>query len=95
MRKVVPKPFPDPRIRKSSDVGAAVRAARTQANLTLRDAAQILGVAIQTLSDIEAGKPSVGLGKVLQVADGLGLDFFALPKRHRSAAERRLTDLPP
>ncbi len=93
MRKVIPQPFPEPRVPAPSDVGAAVRAARTQAKLSLRDAAQLLGVALQTLSDIERGKPGVGLGKVLQVAEGLGLDFFALPRRHRSVVEQRLADL--
>lgn len=75
------------------DVGAAIRAGRTQANLSLRDAALTLGLAIQTLNDIETGKPGVGLGNVLKAAEGFGVDLFAVPKRNRTLAESRLRDL--
>ena len=77
----------------AENVGAAMRAARTQASLGLRDAALMLGVAVQTLSDIEAGKPGVGLGNILKVAEGLGVDLFAFPKSQRSVVQHRLGDL--
>jgi len=67
MRTVTPKPFPtELELRSAKQLGIAVRAARTQARLTLADAALTLGVAKQTLSDLELGKPSVGLGLALR-----------------------------
>lgn len=93
MRRVIAKAFPQGPLIEPRDLGAAIRAARTQSRLTLRDAALALGLAVQTLSDIEVGKPGVGLGNVLKAAQGLGVDLFALPKRNRALAELRLRDL--
>jgi|GEM_PF-512143 len=94
MKRVVPKPFPpDPHIGSLEQLGQCLKAARTQAGLRLNDAALALGVAVQTLVDIEAGRPSVTLGKLMTVAQGLGVDLFALPRGHRELARRRLADL--
>jgi transcriptional regulator with XRE-family HTH domain len=59
----------------------------------LEDAAMTIGVSLQTLVDIEAGKPGVSIGKILQVANGLGVSLFVLPQNQREIARRRLTDL--
>lgn len=64
-------------------LGAAVRACRTQAGLTLEEAALTIGVAKQTLADLEAGKPTVGLGLVLKIAHELGLALFIAPSHER------------
>ena len=94
MKRVTPKAFPlIPRINMAADLGQAIRAARTHAGLRIHDAALTLGMAVQTLVDIEAGKPSVSLGKILDAARGLGIDLFALPRRQREAVQRRLADL--
>lgn len=50
-------------------------------------------MAIQTLVDIEAGALGVSLGKILQAAQGLGVDLFVIPRSHRDIAERGLADL--
>jgi transcriptional regulator with XRE-family HTH domain len=52
-----------------------------------------IGVSLQTLVDIEAGKPGVSIGKILQVANGLGVSLFVIPQSQREIARRRLTDL--
>ncbi|MDO9142410.1 MAG: helix-turn-helix domain-containing protein [Methylococcales bacterium] len=94
MKRVIPTEFPaDPCLDSPVTLGAAIRAARTQASLRQEDAALCIGVALQTLVDIEAGKPGVSIGKILQVAQGLGVSLLVLPKSQCDVARRRLADL--
>jgi transcriptional regulator with XRE-family HTH domain len=90
MKRITLTSFPTQVLAAPADLGGAIRSARTHAGLTLRDAALTLGVATQTLNDIEMGKPGVGLGNVLKVASGLGVDLFAAPKRNREAVQQML-----
>lgn len=94
MRTVTPKLFPsDLELRSAKQLGIAVRAARTQAGLTLADAALTLGVAKQTLSNLELGKPSVGLGLALDIAAGLGVALFMVPASAREQTRMRLMNI--
>ena len=93
MRRIVAIPFPpDPIVTNPGVFGAAVRAARTGAHMTLQDAAAFIGVAKQTLSDLERGKASVSLGLALKIADGLGVTLFVVPAAQRARARQRLLD---
>lgn len=94
MKRVVATAFPtDPCVNSPTTLGAAIRAARTQAGMRQEDAALSIGVALQTLVDIEAGRPGVSIGKILQVAQGLGVSLLVVPQSRRDAARRRLVDL--
>lgn len=94
MKRVVSTSFPsDPFLDSPMTLGSAIRSARTQAGIRLEDAAMTIGVSLQTLVDIEAGKPGVSIGKILQVANGLGVSLFVIPQSQREIARRRLTDL--
>ena len=94
MKRVVPTPFPsDPFLDNPVILGSTIRSARTQAGIRLEDAAMTIGVSLQTLVDIEAGKPGVSIGKILQVANGLGVSLFVIPQNQREIARRRLIDL--
>lgn len=89
MKRVVKIPFPsDPLIADPGMLGTAVRAARTEQGLTIEEAAMTIGIAKQTLSDIETGKPSVSWGIVLKVAGELGVSLFAAPSRDRDRIQR-------
>ena len=57
-----------------TDIGTAVRKKRKEDGLTLADAAALCGVGYRFMSDLENGKATVQLGKVLQVLTALGLD---------------------
>jgi DNA-binding XRE family transcriptional regulator len=57
------------------------------------DAALSIGVALQTLVDIEAGKTGVSIGKILQVTQALGVSLLVVPTSQRDVARRRLADL--
>lgn len=63
-------------IAKTVDVGAAIRKKRKEDGLTLADAAALCGVGYRFMSDLENGKSTVQLGKVLQVLTGLGIIIY-------------------
>jgi len=91
MRVVKPLPFPkEPTLRTAAELGAAIRAARTTSGLSLPDAAVALGIAKQTLQDLEHGKETVGLGIALRAATQLGVALFIAPGADRELIRRRV-----
>jgi len=93
-RRVVPTAFPtDPQLTSSEALGAAIRAARTASGLTLEDAALAVSVAKQTLGDLEAGKPTVGLGIALRVAKDMGVALFMAPACEASKVRQRILEV--
>lgn len=59
----------------ASDIGAAVRKKRKEDGLTLADAAALSCVGYRFMSDLENGKETVQVGKVLKVLTALGLNM--------------------
>jgi HTH-type transcriptional regulator/antitoxin HipB len=59
----------------AADIGTAVREKRKEDGLTLADAAALCGVGYRFMSDLENGKETVQVGKVLKVLTALGLDM--------------------
>lgn len=55
-----------------SEIGALVRQAREDAGVDLRDLAGLLGVGEKTLSSIEAGRKSVQIPDLYNIALSLG-----------------------
>jgi y4mF family transcriptional regulator len=64
------------KIIKVADIGALIRKKRKEDRLTLADAAALCGVGYRFMSDLENGKATVQLGKVLQVLKAMGLDTY-------------------
>ena len=62
-------------IRDAADLGRAVRARRKRDGLTLVETAGLTGVGVRFLSELENGKPTVRLDRVLHVVRSLGLDL--------------------
>ncbi|HET9510149.1 MAG TPA: type II toxin-antitoxin system Y4mF family antitoxin [Sphingomonas sp.] len=62
-------------IRSVADIGHAVRTARHAAGLRQDDLAGIAGVGPRFLIELEGGKPTVRLDKLLAVLTTLGLDL--------------------
>lgn len=91
MRKVVPTKFPNFRIVDPTQFGQAIRAARTQSGLTIAEAALSIGVAKQTISDLELGLGTVSIGLALKVAREVGVSFFAIPTGQSHAALNAVT----
>lgn len=59
--------------KKAKDIGILVRERRKRLGLLQSDAAGLLGVGVRFLSELERGKETLFLGKVLAVLEGLGL----------------------
>ena len=65
----------DPPITDAQTLGQRVRRRRKALRLTQARAAGLAGVGTRVLGDIERGKPTVELGRVLQVLRVLGLEL--------------------
>jgi transcriptional regulator with XRE-family HTH domain len=94
-RKIIPLPFPaSPEIGTLQELGAFVRAQRTQANLRIDDAAALCGVSVELLSDLEAGRRPVGLDKVLKVMQQMGLALLVVPRTELPRVLHRIETTP-
>jgi transcriptional regulator with XRE-family HTH domain len=62
-------------IHSAADIGAAVRNKRRKDGLTLVETAGLCSVNYRFLSNLENGKPTVRLDKVLQVLETMGLEL--------------------
>jgi len=56
-------------------IGTAVRKARKDAGLRQDELAGAAGVGTRFVVELEAGKPTIQLGKTLQVMNALGIMF--------------------
>lgn len=74
------------RISDVGDIGRAVRAARKAQGLTQREFADISGVGVRFLSELERGKPTAEVGLVLEVLADAGYDVV-LQRRRLSSFE--------
>lgn len=62
------------------ELGAAVREARRAIGLRQADLAGLSGVGVRFLSELERGKPTCEIGRVLQVLARLGLELWLRPR---------------
>lgn len=67
----------------SADLGAQVRQRRKELGLTQQQLAQISGNGTRFISDLENGKPTMQVGKVIETLLILGLDL-SITKREAS-----------
>lgn len=68
-----------------ADIGTLVRSTRKAQNLRQDELAGAAGVGLRFIVDLEAGKPTAQLGKVLQVLRTLGcaVEILAPGERNR------------
>lgn len=64
-----------PSIYTTDDLGKAIRAERKKQQLTQTDLADICGVSLSFVSNLENGKTTAELGKTLKVIQTLGLNI--------------------
>ncbi|MCD8397905.1 MAG: helix-turn-helix transcriptional regulator [Lachnospiraceae bacterium] len=64
------------KILESADIGAAIRSRRKELHYTQAYISEFTGLSISFISDVENGKPTVELGKVLRLVQILGMDLF-------------------
>lgn len=64
-------------IDSTKQLGAAVRARRKELKVTQKDLAMTCGTGLRFIIDLEKGKPTCHIGKILQVLQALGLKMTA------------------
>ena len=67
--------FPTRLVRTPADIGRAVAQARKSRKYSQQEFADLTGVGRRFISELESGKPTAEIGKVLQVLTALGLDL--------------------
>ena len=60
-------------IKNSEELGATVRLTRKRLNVTQKELAMTSGTGLRFLIDLERGKPTCQIAKILQVLQALGL----------------------
>jgi len=70
-------------VETTEDLGKMLRSKRKALGMTQERASGLLGVGIRFLSELERGKPTAEIGKVLQVVRRLGLNLCVEPKTRR------------
>lgn len=68
-----------------TDIGQAIRATRKALGLTQPELAGAAGVGLRFLVELERGKPTVQLNRVLAVLQALGLDLRIAPRTPRGS----------
>lgn len=67
-------------------IGQAVRTARKGMGLTQPELAAAAGVGLRFLVELERGKPTVRLDRMLAVLEALGLELQIAPRSHPGSA---------
>ena len=70
-------------VRSSTELGELVKAVRRSQGLLQTDLAGLSGTGNRFVVDLERGKPTLQLQKVLDMLDLLGLEVQVVPKRAR------------
>jgi y4mF family transcriptional regulator len=70
-------PRPTRRIQTPEDLGKLIRERRKNEGLTLVETAGLTNVGVRFLSELENGKPTVRLDKLLRVLNALGIQLLA------------------
>ncbi len=71
-----------------SKIAAEIKTARRALKLRQAELAAAAGVGLRFLIELEAGKPTAQLGKVLAVLDVLGLDCALVPRSGRARGKK-------
>lgn len=80
--------LPSGNIVSTADLGKVVRDKRKKDGLTQAEVAAICGFGNRFMVDLEGGKPTVQLGKALEVLDSLGLEVYIVPRGWHGEVEK-------
>jgi len=69
--------LPPARLRASADFGFVLQQARMSRGLTQQQLADMVGVPQSTVSQMESGKATLYLYRLLALAQATGVEFFA------------------
>lgn len=82
--------LPNGNITSVEEIGKLVRAHRKTQSATQAEFASLCGVGVRFISDLENGKPTMDIGKVLNVLQCLGLDVSIEPRGWQKNAQATL-----
>ena len=74
--------LPPAHLRTSGDFGCALQQARMSRGLTQQELAALVGVPQSTVSQMESGKATLYLYRLLALAEATGLEFQAIWDDH-------------
>lgn len=80
--------LPYGRVVTAADIGRVVRHKRRELKALQETAAGLAGVGTKFLSQLENGKETAELGKVLQVLKAMGLEVYIFPRSRNPLGER-------
>jgi y4mF family transcriptional regulator len=70
-------------IHTAEDIGMSIRRTRKTLGITQKDLALISGTGLRFITDLEKGKPTCQISKILSVLQTLGIKIhFEMPKRN-------------
>lgn len=70
----------DASVQTSGDLGRAIRARRKEVKLSIATLAAMLGCSSRFLSEVERGKETASVGRVIEIARALGLELHIATK---------------
>lgn len=79
-------------IEASRLLGSRIRLARSERRWTVRDLADRVGIAKETLQKVERGDPTVGLGVAFEAATLVGVPLFDEDRSIRQLESRRVNE---
>ena len=77
------------KISTAAELGRAIRDKRKEVATLQEDAAALSGVGTKFLSQLENGKETAELGKVLQVLRAMGLELYIYPRSQDPLGTRK------
>jgi len=77
-------------VKTPEELGRKARKMRKSQKVSINNAAPILNLGTRFISEVERGKDTAELGKVLKMLDGIGLAVMVLPKATAQQLDRQL-----
>jgi len=69
--------MPQVKITDTEVLGKLLRNKRKSQEMTIDDISMFTGLSSRFISEVERGKPTAEIGKILQLMQTVGIDFFA------------------
>lgn len=66
------------KLRTAAEIGALVRETRKAQGISQEQLAGVANTGVRFVSDLENGKPSIQVDKMIQVLEALGLGLYAM-----------------
>jgi transcriptional regulator with XRE-family HTH domain len=64
------------KISSTENLGLAIRSRRKQLGLSLHDVANFTNLGVRFISEVERGKSTAEIGKVIELCNSVGIDIF-------------------